>query len=173
MKQMKKGVGAGGGVFALEKLATAQGTHSSAAAPGPDTVNTQRGIGGRREVASYRAEQKGSILSYTAIKSTTVSVTYWLECIYSVLVQWFTSEPLISTAIVKTNSVEVKGSAAPLLSSRPATYKKLIESWRLNQPDCAINMHEWETIGHSDRHMDVYKEKKNCVGTGFNILFIQ
>lgn len=43
---------------------------------GPDTVNTQRGIGGRREAGSQRVEQKGSIRSATAVKTTTYGVTY-------------------------------------------------------------------------------------------------
>lgn len=45
-------------------------SHSSPAAGGPDTVNTQRGIRGRWEAGSYRVEQKGSILSVTAVKTT-------------------------------------------------------------------------------------------------------
>lgn len=46
-------------------------------------MNTQRGIGGRWEVGSYRGEQKGSILSVTAVKTTT-AVSHIDSIVYEV-----------------------------------------------------------------------------------------
>lgn len=48
-------------------------------------MNTQRGIGGRLEAGSYRAQQKGSILSVTAIK-TIRAVSHTDSGMYSVYV---------------------------------------------------------------------------------------
>lgn len=70
MKQVKKRRcgGRGVGVCIRERLGVT--SHSSPAAGGPDTVNTQRGIGGRWEAGSYRVEQKGSIPSVKAVRTT-------------------------------------------------------------------------------------------------------
>lgn len=54
-------------------------------------MNTQRGIGGRWEAGSYRVEQKGSILSVTAVK-TTRAVSHIDSGMYRAEVQRFTSE---------------------------------------------------------------------------------
>lgn len=77
------------GVCIRERLGVT--SHSSPAAGGPDTVNTQRGIGGRWEAGSYRVEQKGSIPSVKAVR-TNGAVSHIDSGMYRVEVQRFTSE---------------------------------------------------------------------------------